>query len=44
MGITVIGSLNYDLVTYTDKVPDGGKQYVQIRSRLIQEVRVAINV
>ena len=25
MGITVIGSLNYDLVTYTDKVPDGGE-------------------
>ncbi|KAL3234278.1 Ribokinase [Nakaseomyces bracarensis] len=25
MGITVIGSLNYDLVTYTDAVPDGGE-------------------
>lgn len=25
--ITVIGSLNYDLVTYTDKVPDAGETY-----------------
>lgn len=25
MGITVIGSLNYDLVTYTDRIPDGGE-------------------
>lgn len=25
--ITIIGSLNYDLVTYTDKVPDAGETY-----------------
>ncbi|KAK6197328.1 ribokinase [Scheffersomyces amazonensis] len=25
--ITVIGSLNYDLVTFTDKVPEGGETY-----------------
>lgn len=25
--ITVIGSLNYDLVTYTDKVPEGGETF-----------------
>lgn len=25
--ITIIGSLNYDLVTYTDKVPEGGETY-----------------
>ena len=25
--ITIIGSLNYDLVTYTNKVPQGGETY-----------------
>ncbi|OVF07786.1 putative ribokinase [Clavispora lusitaniae] len=25
--ITVIGSLNYDLVTYTDKVPEAGETF-----------------
>lgn len=25
--ITIIGSLNYDLVTYTNRVPDGGETY-----------------
>ncbi|AAS53997.1 AFR626Wp [Eremothecium gossypii ATCC 10895] len=27
MGVTVIGSLNYDLVTYTDKVPGAGETF-----------------
>ncbi|SMN20153.1 similar to Saccharomyces cerevisiae YCR036W RBK1 Putative ribokinase [Maudiozyma saulgeensis] len=27
MGITVIGSLNYDLVTYTDRIPEAGETF-----------------
>ncbi|CCD22229.1 putative ribokinase NDAI_0A00710 [Naumovozyma dairenensis CBS 421] len=27
MGITIVGSLNYDLVTYTDRVPDSGETF-----------------
>ena len=27
MSITIVGSLNYDLVTYTNKVPQGGETY-----------------
>ncbi|AGO10885.1 AaceriAFR626Wp [[Ashbya] aceris (nom. inval.)] len=27
MGVTVIGSMNYDLVTYTDKVPGAGETF-----------------
>lgn len=27
MGIIVVGSLNYDLVTYTDRVPDAGETF-----------------
>lgn len=27
MGVVVVGSLNYDLVTYTDRVPDAGETF-----------------
>ena len=37
--ITIIGSLNYDLVTYTNKVPKVEKLIKQIHLKLMLEVK-----